>query len=61
MSRTIKVSDGVYIGLLGITEKKETFSQVIERLIKFYISIKDDPTIYSETVNISRLRSQDTG
>lgn len=36
MSKTIKVDDGVYIALEAIREKRETFSKVIERLIRIY-------------------------
>lgn len=41
MSRTIKLTDGVYIALEAIQEKKETFSQTVERLIKLYVTMKD--------------------
>lgn len=41
MSHSIKVSDGVYITLEAIRGKRETFSQVVERLIRVYASLKD--------------------
>ena len=33
MSKSIKVSDEVYNGLLQFAEKRQTFSQTIERLL----------------------------
>ena len=41
MSKTIKVTDGVYIALEAIREKRETFSETVERLIKLYVTMKD--------------------
>jgi len=41
MSKSIKVTDGVYIALEAIREKRETFSEAVERLIKVYATIKD--------------------
>ena len=41
MSKTIRIEDGVYIALEGIREKRETFSQVVERLIKVYATMKE--------------------
>jgi len=41
MSHSIKVTDGVYIALEAIREKRETFSEAVERLIKVYATIKD--------------------
>jgi len=40
MSKSIKVTDGVYIALEAIREKRETFSECVERLIKVYATIK---------------------
>lgn len=41
MSHSIKVTDGVYIALEAIREKRETFSECVERLIKVYATIHD--------------------
>jgi len=41
MSKSIKVTDGVYIALEAIREKRETFSEAVERMIKVYATIKD--------------------
>jgi len=41
LSKSIKVTDGVYIALEAIREKRETFSEAVERLIKVYATIKD--------------------
>lgn len=41
MSKPIKLTDGVYIALEAIREKRETFSEAVERLIKVYATIKD--------------------
>jgi len=40
MSKLVRVSDGVYIALEAIREKRETFSEVVERLIKVYVTLK---------------------
>jgi len=40
MSKLIRVSDGVYIALDAIREKRETFSQAVERIIKTYVLIQ---------------------
>ena len=34
MSKSIKVSDGVYIALEAFRQKRESFSDVVERLLK---------------------------
>lgn len=39
-SKSIKVSDRVYIALEEIREKRETFSEAIERIIRVYDTIK---------------------
>jgi len=39
MSKTIRVEDGVYIALDAIREKRETFSEVVERCVKTHILI----------------------
>lgn len=41
MSKTIRLEDGVYITLDAIREKRETFSEAVERIIKVYVTIKD--------------------
>ena len=41
MSKTIRLTDGVYIVLDAIREKRETFSEAIERITKVYLTIKD--------------------
>lgn len=41
MSKQIRVSDGVYIALQAFQEPRESYSDVIERLIKVYATIKD--------------------
>ena len=40
MSKTIKVEDQVYDRLEEIREKRETFSECVERLLKVYDTIK---------------------
>jgi len=40
MSKLIRVTDGVYITLDAIREKRETFSEVVERVIKAYLVIQ---------------------
>ena len=40
MSKLIRVTDGVYIALDAIREKRETFSEVVERVIKAYLVIQ---------------------
>lgn len=41
MSKTIKVDDEVYNSLEAIREKRETFSKVVERLVKVFATLKD--------------------
>ena len=41
MSRTVRLNDGVYIALDTIREKRETFSEAVERIIRVYVTIKD--------------------
>ena len=41
MAKTIWLTDGVYITLDAIREKRETFSEVVERLIKVYLTLKE--------------------
>ena len=41
MSKTIRVTDGVYIALDAIREKRETFSEAVEKAIRVYLTIKD--------------------
>jgi len=41
MSKTIRVSDGVYVALFGIMEKGESRTKAIERLIKLYITMQN--------------------
>ena len=41
MAKTIWLTDGVYITLDAIREKRETFSEVVERLLKLYITMRD--------------------
>lgn len=41
MSKTIRVEEGVYEQLDKIRDWKESFSQVIERLLKVYKTIYD--------------------
>jgi len=39
MSKQIRLTDGVYIVLDSLREKRETFSEVTERIIKTYVLI----------------------
>ena len=39
MSKTIWLTDGCYIALDAMREKRETFSQVVERLIRVYATL----------------------
>ncbi len=39
MSKLIRVTDGVYIALDALREKRETFSEVVERCVKTTILI----------------------
>ncbi len=41
MSKTIKVTDEVYQELEGFLELRETFSQVIERVLRVFKTIRD--------------------
>jgi len=41
MSKVIKVSDEVYNQLDGLKSRRETFSEVVERLLKVYDTIWD--------------------
>ncbi len=41
MPKTIKVEDRVYDKLVSLLEPRETFSQVVERLLRVYATIKD--------------------
>ena len=41
MSKQIRLKDGVYIALETIREKKETYSEAVERLIRVYATLKD--------------------
>lgn len=41
MSKTIRLEDEVYNDLDEIREKRETFSQVVARIIRVYATIKD--------------------
>ena len=55
MSKTIRLTDGAYIALEVIREKRETFSEAVERLIKVYATIK----VVSDTLGPSHyLRSE---
>lgn len=40
MSKTIKITNEVYTNLEAIREKRETFSDVVERLIGVYAKIR---------------------
>jgi len=48
MSKSIKVTDEVYLALEAIREKRETFSEAIERLLRVYDTIKgvSEPSHY---------------
>ncbi|MBU2060070.1 MAG: hypothetical protein KKB38_20360 [Gammaproteobacteria bacterium] len=39
MSKTLKVSDEIYQELEGLLQPRETFSQVIERILRTYRTI----------------------
>ena len=39
MSKQIRLTDGVYIVLDSLREKRETFSEVVERIIKTHVLI----------------------
>jgi hypothetical protein len=41
MSKQIRVSDPTYLRLETVREKRETFSQVIDRLLEVYLQIKN--------------------
>jgi len=41
MSKTIRLEDQVYDDLDGIREKRETFSEATERIIKVYATMKE--------------------
>ena len=41
MSKTIRLENLVYLHLDAIREKRETFSEVTERLIKVYVTMKE--------------------
>ncbi len=41
MSKTIKLTDGVYIALDAIRVKGETFSNAVEKAVRVYITVKD--------------------
>jgi len=38
-SKLIRVTDGVYIALDSLREKRETFSEVVERIIKTHVLV----------------------
>lgn len=40
MSKQIRLSDPTYLRLESIREKRETFSQAIERMLDFYIKVE---------------------
>lgn len=39
MSKQIRLTDGVYIVLDSLREKRETFSEVVERIIKTHVLV----------------------
>lgn len=39
MSKLIRVTDGVYITLDALREKRESFSEVVERIIKTHVLV----------------------
>jgi len=41
MSNTIRLSADVYMALEQIREKRETFSQAVERIIKVYATMRE--------------------
>ena len=41
MSKTVRLTDEVYIALDAVREKRETFSEAVERIIRVYATIKD--------------------
>lgn len=41
MSKTIRLEDDVYFALDDIRDKRETFSAVVARLMRVYVTIKD--------------------
>ena len=41
MSKQIKLSDPTYLRLESVREKRETFSQVVDRLLEVYLQIKN--------------------
>lgn len=41
MSKTIKVNDQVYGELEQIRDKRETFSEVVQRLLKVFATLKE--------------------
>ena len=41
MSKTVRLEDGVYIALDAVREKRVTFSEAVERIIRVYVTIKN--------------------
>jgi len=41
MSKTIRLEDRVYLALDAIREKRETFSEAVERIMKVFTTIRD--------------------
>jgi len=39
MSKQIRLTDGVYIALDSLREKRESFSEVVERIIKTHVLV----------------------
>jgi len=55
MSHSIKVSEETYLALRDLQRTRETFSQVIERLIQVYgLLLKLEPFIQAETERLQR-------
>ena len=44
MSKTVKLTDGVYIALDALRQHRETFSEAVERLIKLYVAVEEMST-----------------
>ena len=61
MSRSIKVSDEVYQELIAMLQARESFSQVIERMLKVYRTIKDVSEGLAPSHYLNRKSQEDKG
>jgi predicted CopG family antitoxin len=55
MSKSIKVDEGVYQELLALQRPRETFSQVINRLLRIAaLLVKVEPFLETERIRLER-------